>query len=217
MHNQPKLELLQAEADENGDSFFGLLVNGQTIKYLTIETGLYPMEDMCFGPSLVVILPELPPGDWNDGLVAKNPENGQPHFARAARTRFSGIKHQWHGKFVDYLDLKIGEKLRTGIYEATCSQFDTVVVVKFARFEWEIQYLENETTAYEWIHGHEIGPKFLGYLTEDDRVIGFLMERIRGAQHASPNDLAACQDVIQRLHKLGILSWGHESIQLSCS
>lgn len=58
----------------------------------------------------------------------------------------------------------------------------------FARFEWEIQYLENETTAYEW----------------DDRVLGFLMERIRCAQHAGPDDLAAFQDVIQRLHNLGI-------------
>lgn len=67
----------------------------------------------------------------------------------------------------------VGEKLRTGVYEVTCPRFDTFVVAKFARFEWEIQYLENETVAYEWIDGRKIGPRFLGHLTEGDRVIGF--------------------------------------------
>ncbi|QKX54495.1 uncharacterized protein TRUGW13939_01582 [Talaromyces rugulosus] len=148
MDSQPKLELLHAEADENDDSFVRLLVNGQSIKYVTIEPGLYLLEDLCFGSSLISLLPELPAGDWNDGLVAKNPRNGKPHFTSAVRTRFPGIKHQWHGTYVDYLDLKMGKRLRTGIYEATCFQFENAVVVaKFARFEWEIPYLENESTA----------------------------------------------------------------------
>jgi hypothetical protein len=44
----------------------------------------------------------------------------------------------------------MGKRLRTGIYEATCPQFEkAVVVAKFARFEWEVPYLGNETTAYE--------------------------------------------------------------------
>ncbi|KAJ5207512.1 hypothetical protein N7491_001859 [Penicillium cf. griseofulvum] len=72
------------------------------------------------------------------------------------------------------------------------------------RFDWEIQYLENETTAYEWIEGYDIGPRFLGHLTEDGRVIGFLMERIRDARHAGPQDLESCREVLSRLHCLGI-------------
>ncbi|ODM21082.1 hypothetical protein SI65_04135 [Aspergillus cristatus] len=68
--------------------------------------------------------------------------------SRATRTTFPGVENTWHGTCIEYTDPKIGEKLRTGVYEATHSTFDTVVAIKFARFDWEIQYLENETTAY---------------------------------------------------------------------
>lgn len=202
--SKPKVELLQADVDENDQSFFRLLIDDQAIKYITIEPGLYTTEDMCFGPSLVSLLPEFPPGDWNDGLVARDTSNDQPYFARATRTQFPSVRHLWHGTYINCFAIVVGEKLRTGIYEVTCPQFDTIVVAKFARFEWEIQYLENETIAYEWIEGHEIGPRFLGHLTEDGRVIGFLMERITNARHAGPNDLAACQQTLRRLHHLGI-------------
>lgn len=58
--------------------------------------------------------------------------------------------------------------------------------------------------AYEWIDGHEIGPRFLGHLTEDGRVIGFLMERVTGARHANLQDLIVCQKTLLRLHELKI-------------
>ncbi|BDD61734.1 hypothetical protein MAP00_006762 [Monascus purpureus] len=84
--------------------------------------------------------------------------------------------------------------------------FDTAVVAKFARFYWEIQYLENETTAYQWIDGHDIGPRFLGHLVEDGRVIGVLIERVRNARHAGIEDLEVCQKALSRLH-----SWGSDT------
>ncbi|KAJ9301216.1 hypothetical protein DTO271G3_1351 [Paecilomyces variotii] len=202
---KPKVELLQAEAAEDDQSFLRLLVDGQSIKYVTVEPGLYSTEDLCFGPSLSSLLPDFPPGDWNDGLIARNTTDGKPYFARATRAQFPGVRHQWHETYVDYSDLVIGAKLRTGIYEVQCPQFEGIVVAKFARFEWEIQYLEDETIAYRWIDGHNIGPRFLGHLTENGRVIGFLMERITNARHAGPNDLAACQETLRRLHQLGIL------------
>jgi predicted Ser/Thr protein kinase len=204
MGSQRNVELLQAEVDESDQSFFRLLVDGRIVKYVTVECGLYTEEDMCFGLSLISLLPEFPPGDWNDGLVARDTDTGRPHFKHVAQTQFPGVRHQWHRTKVDYLDIVVGKKLRTGIYEATYLKSDTVFIVKFARFDWEIQYLENETVAYEWIDGHGIGPRFLGHLTEDDRVIGFLMERITNAQHAGPNDLAACQQTLSQLHRLGV-------------
>jgi predicted Ser/Thr protein kinase len=82
----------------------------------------------------------------------------------------------------------------------------STVLAKFARFDWEIGYLKNETTAYQWIEGQDIGPRFLGHLTEDGgrRVIGFLIERIWDARHAGPDDLEGCQRVLSRLHGLRI-------------
>ncbi|KAF4157781.1 hypothetical protein CNMCM6936_008901 [Aspergillus lentulus] len=204
-HNaRRKIELLQAEADENDQSFFRLLVDGRAIKYITIESGIYSVEDMCFGPSLVSLLPELPPGDWNDGLVAREGGNGPPRFTRTSRTAFASVRNTWHNTFVDYLDIVVGRKLRTGVYEVSCPLFDKVVVAKFARFDWEVQYMENETTAYQWIDGYDIGPRFLGHLTEEGRVIGFLMERVPAERHAGPQDLEACRETLSRLHDLGI-------------
>jgi hypothetical protein len=71
---------------------------------------------------------------------------------------------------VDYLDLSIGRKLRTGIHETTSSSpfGEQTIVTKFARSPWEFGYIESETTAYQWIDGHDIGPRFLGNLTEND-------------------------------------------------
>lgn len=67
---------------------------------------------------------------------------------------FPDVENTWHETYVEYTDLAIGEKLRTGVHEATCPILDTVVVIKFARFDWEIQYIDNETTAYQWIEGY---------------------------------------------------------------
>jgi hypothetical protein len=66
MNNQPIIELLQAEVDENDQSFCRVLVDGLSIKYITVEPGIYSAEDMYFDPSLVSLLPKLPTGDLND-------------------------------------------------------------------------------------------------------------------------------------------------------
>ena len=70
----------------------------------------------------------------------------------------------WNETSVDYTEIVVGEKLRTGIYEVKCNLFDDVVLVKFARFDWEIPYLESETTACQWIEGYDICPRSLGHL-----------------------------------------------------
>ena len=159
---------------------------------------------MCFGPSLATILPDLPSGNWNDGLVAKHPETGEPYFARATRASFPGVKGIWHSTFIDYMDLGESRRLRTGVYEVKCPQYEEPVVVKFARFDWEIRYMEGETAGYRLIEGYDIGPQFLGHLTEDGRVIGFVMERIANARHAGPGDYGICRQTLTRLHALGV-------------
>ncbi|KZF24244.1 hypothetical protein L228DRAFT_237191 [Xylona heveae TC161] len=263
MSSQPKIELLQCEVDMDDDvSYFRLLVESESeskvskttestkcIKYLTIDPGLFSIEDMCFGPSLVSLLPPFPPGNWNDGTISRDATTGLPQI-HTQEVALPGVQNIWHPLLIDYLDLTIGKKLRTGIYEVsfdspTDSRLGAIkmpVVAKFARFSWEIGYLENETTAFEWIqsephgqpngqqqHGQKedidqgeqtatksqnntesiggnenVGPRFLAHLTEHGRVIGFIMERITNARHAEPEDLAACQATLSRLHSLGI-------------
>ncbi|KAM7217205.1 alpha-galactosidase A precursor [Rhypophila decipiens] len=181
--HSPNIQVLQASVDPEYESEFRILVDNKFVKYITIDAGLYDCDDMCFAPSLISLMPPLPPGDWNKGRISRNPKTGDPHFSAF---------HQ-------------GRKLRSNVYEVTCPGFSsTTIIAKFARFEWEVPQLEAETTAYSWIEGQQIGPAFLGHLTEEGRVIGFLIGQVTGCRHAKPEDLPLCRSVLSRLHKLEI-------------
>jgi predicted Ser/Thr protein kinase len=202
----PDIQLLQATVDADDESYFRLLVDSKFVKYITVDSGVYSTDDMCFGPSLISLLPALPAGEWNIGHIRRHPETGAPHFATYSKTQLPGITSVWHSTQVNYLELSLGEKVRSGIYEATHPRFEnSTFLVKFARFPWEVPQREKETEAYEWIEGHDIGPPFLGHLVEEgERVIGFLMERITDFRHATPDDLGACRSALKKLHALGI-------------
>lgn len=92
--------------------------------------------------------------------------------------------------------------MRQNIRLVTCPKFESPVVYKFAEFPWQIPFLESETTAHSWIYGRGVGPRFLGHVTEADRVIGFLMEYVPG-RTAEIQDLEKCQRALKQLHVLG--------------
>ncbi|KAK9384923.1 hypothetical protein V1515DRAFT_588762 [Lipomyces mesembrius] len=145
---------------------------------------------MCFGPTLISMLPSLPPGDWNEGRISLNTVSGRHHFARVTKAQLPDITHLWHSLQIDYCELQIRRKLRSNVYEAKSPQFDSTVIAKFARFRWETPYLDAETAAYQWIENVQTGPKFLGHLSEGDRVIGFILQRITDCWNATPGDLS---------------------------
>jgi predicted Ser/Thr protein kinase len=181
-----------------------MLVDGKHFKYITIDPGIYEVDDLCFPPVLLEKLPPFPAGDWNCGRISQTPGNPRPFFAETVRKSLPSISPLWHSKSYDYLSFKIGERLKSNVYTASSSQFKSTIIAKFARFYWEIGYYVAETQAYSWIDGHNIGPEFLGYLTEDGRVIGFLIEYVKG-RHATISDRPACEVIARRLHGLGIL------------
>jgi predicted Ser/Thr protein kinase len=198
-------QLLQACVDEDDDSYLRFLVDGKSIKYITIAPGVFATNDMCFGPSITRLLPTFPNGDWNHGYIARNPQTNRPYFVQAIARKMRGIKNVWHPTMVDYLQLVTKKKLRSGVYEATCPKFLTTVIFKFARFEWEIDALEKECTTYQSINGQRIGPGFLGYVSEEGRIIGFLMEKVEGARYPATSDYAMCEKTLTKLHRLGLL------------
>lgn len=143
------VQLLQVSADPDNESHFRILVGSKFIKYLTINTGLYSLDNMCFAPSLISLLPPLPPGGWNVGHVSKDLTHGRPYFATATKIPLRKITHIWHPFQIDHLELEIGQKLRSNVYETTSPRFNSTIIAKFARFSWEIPYLDSETAAYE--------------------------------------------------------------------
>lgn len=139
-----------------------------------------------------------------NGQVSRDPETGDAYFSAVSKTRLQGITKTWHPTQIDHLELRQERKLCSNVYGFTCHGFNSTVIARFARFEWEVTQLEAEKTAYEWIEDQKIGPYFLAHLTEEGRVIGFLMARIADCRHATPDDLPLCHSVLSRLHDLGI-------------
>ncbi|KAL9625317.1 MAG: hypothetical protein Q9160_000380 [Pyrenula sp. 1 TL-2023] len=148
-----------------------VLVDNKFLKYIPIDAGLYGRDDMCFGPSLISLLPPLPSRDWKQGCISRDLKTGEAHFSTVSKTPLSRITKIWHPIQVDHLKLREEQKLRSGVYEVTCPGFSSTIVAKFTQFEWEVPQLEAETTAYEWIEGQLVGPAFLGHLIEEGRVI----------------------------------------------
>ncbi|EKG09572.1 Lipopolysaccharide kinase [Macrophomina phaseolina MS6] len=200
----PDVQLLQASVDPNDTSELRILVEGRFVKYLTIGPGTYDADDMCFGPSLVALLPPLPSGDWNEGYISRSLKDDQVRFTYVIKAQLPAITHTWHPRFIDHLEIQWGRKLRSNVYEATFRGVSMPIVVKFARFRFEIPQLNSETRAYNWIEGHDIGPAFLGHIVEEGRVIGFAIEHISDAQHAKPEHIDLCRHALARLHHLGI-------------
>ncbi len=204
MLNAPKVEMLQASIDENDESHFRFLVDKSSVKYVTIDHGIFSADEMAFAPALLPLLPSFSTSDWNVGRISKNQVTGRPVFSEWTREILPSVRQTWKTTFVDVLDLSMHEKVRTNVYRASHPTFTVPVIAKFAIFPWEIQYIEAETRAYQWIEGSNIGPQFLDHITEGERTVGFLLEEVSGARHAAPADLVLCQEAVARLHSLGI-------------
>ncbi|RBR20694.1 uncharacterized protein FIESC28_05211 [Fusarium coffeatum] len=195
--------LTDSETDEKSEYRF--LVDDTHVRYVTLDGGLIPPKDRTYEPILLPQLPVFPPGDWNEGRVGKDGHTGKPFFCETRRSSLPGIGNVWHDTMIDHLELRQLERVRQTVSRVMHPKFKKPVLAKFAQFPWEIPYFAAETTSYEWIHGRGIGPEFLGHIHENGRVIGFLVEEVRGARTAEPEDLAACQHSLRKLHDLGIL------------
>ncbi|KAF9484899.1 hypothetical protein BDN70DRAFT_871879 [Pholiota conissans] len=195
------------------DSHYRFLVDGKYVKYVTTAPGTLAGEEMdwIFGPILLSeLLPPFPPGKWNKGHVAKDPETGQAAFIETVTESLPGVEVEclWHPVRLNELDFAQVESVRQRVRIATHPELNDgkPVFLKLAVWPWEIAFAEAEMMAYELIHDKGVGPKFLGNLTEgkDGRVVGFITEWVQDARAAGPGDLESCRKALERLHELGI-------------
>lgn len=121
-----------------------------------------------------------------------------------------GIEAVWHLQKFDVLSLKRVQRHRENVHEVLFNGRTTIS--KIARWTWEIPRIDNETRVYEMFDQYQrqhpdeshIALKFLGHLTEDDRVVGFLLEKVDG-RFACLDDLIQCEELVHRIHKLGLI------------
>jgi Lipopolysaccharide kinase (Kdo/WaaP) family len=208
-----RIKILNLEVDSEDVSDYRILVDCKSFKYVTIDAGVYSPNHMKWDRTIIPLLPPMPLGDWNKGHVTNHPDKGTPYFSYFAKVELPTILSTWHPMRIDWLELERAQRLRANIYTATLKKdvggtriAADEVVIKFARFPWEMQYFEDETRVYERLDRQGIPiPRFLAHLTEEGRVIGLVIEYIKDARHAGPEDLEECQDALRKLHRLGIL------------
>jgi hypothetical protein len=75
------------------ESEFRILVDKRYVKYLTIDTGLFEINERAFGPTLFSLLPPFPVNDWNKGRISKDPVTGAVCFSAVSRAHLPGVGH----------------------------------------------------------------------------------------------------------------------------
>ena len=200
-----KMTVLNQEIDRGTEpSYYRMLVDGKDNKYSTIDAGTYDCDTLCFPPDLLENLPNFPPGDWNSGRIGRDDRCTMPVIVKTLRAELPSIRPLWHPHGYDYLSFTMVERLTSNVSIASAPAFKKPMIIKYARFEWEIGYYARETGAYSWLQDQGIAPAFLGHLREGGRVMGVVLERVEG-RHTEVEDLDICKHTVMRLHRLGIM------------
>ncbi|KAL5349769.1 hypothetical protein ACLOAV_004801 [Pseudogymnoascus australis] len=201
---------MEVDDEDSCESEYRLQI-GNEVKYLVINPSTYDRDTLSFP------LADLPPlqysATWTVANISRSP-TGTLRTTLSTR-KLAGVKSLWHPTTIDYFGLEKTEQLTGAAYEAlpTPALSPTLdiaphapVIAKIARFEWEIPRLEQETRIYRLLASadSELAPRFLGHIREGERVIGFVLEKVVG-RAAGTEDLAACGEVLGRLHGVGVV------------
>jgi hypothetical protein len=179
-----------------------------TVRYVKVMTG--PQNHHFHNHSL----PPIPAENWNLATIDVDTKTGQPAFQSAVIQHLDRVESistkNWDPPSIDHLDLQLYQGRNSSGRFATyrdspCDIFGCPIVVKIARFDHEIPDIQLECDIYKKILGKGIGPKFLAFVTEGDRKIGFVLKKTEGARRPRPRDYKKCKRVLNKLHRLGFL------------
>lgn len=202
------LDILNQEIDDE-EAMYRIRA-GNKVKYLRIAllpSSIFDLDKLCRPYLLIPKLPPLPNSDWTKMRMLQASNDKFEHIVSWDPPR--GIDSLWHPRQVNVLSLKRIASHKPRVKEVEYE--GQRMLSKVAIFEWWIPQLEHETRVYESITKnlspgeHTIAPTFLGHLMEQNRCVGFLMEKVNG-RHPSLDDFAACEAALRKLHCMG---WVH--------
>ncbi|KAH7164113.1 hypothetical protein DER46DRAFT_605912 [Fusarium sp. MPI-SDFR-AT-0072] len=81
--------------DDIMQSDYRFLADGSLVEYVITAPGTFLChhEDRAFEPILLRnLLPQFPPGDWNNGHVARDLATGEPSFVKTEMVQFPGVR-----------------------------------------------------------------------------------------------------------------------------
>ncbi|KAI1291240.1 hypothetical protein F5Y03DRAFT_388567 [Xylaria venustula] len=188
------------------------LADDGSLKWVALNAGIFPGEWSTGMTDLdceKFVFPPFPTGPWNVGQIRRF-ENGEVGFSQTLEMPVKGIQSAWHPNKIDFTELEI---VRQHTYYLDGEHF----VVKHPSFEKPVHLnlcpwatrswkrsLETETKVYERIDGLGMAPEFLGHVTYQGSIIGYLLEWVEDAQPITKKDKAARLKAVRKLHSLGI-------------
>ncbi|KAI9794375.1 MAG: hypothetical protein M1816_005444 [Peltula sp. TS41687] len=142
--------------------------------------------------------------------ISRAAAHGSPLESTISYDPLPALETTWHPQRIDVLSLKQTERHRPNVHEVLFRE--QPAISKIACVDWMMPRMDNETWAYSIIGQHQqqhpgelaITPTFLGHVTENGRVIGFLLEKV-GGEFASLEDLPPCEEALRRLHGMGLV------------
>jgi len=201
-------QLLAMEISANDESEYRLLIDGR-IRYLSVAARTLDIDTLRFLPDLLEALPPLhSPKDWTVAYITRDPNTSELKVV-FSEEQLTGVQNIWHPQIIDCLRLKRVKQLTPAVFEASLTTLDSspppIFIAKIARWEWEIPRIERETQVYYVLQGTGMAPRFLGHIAEHGRVIGVLLEKVERVREAGIEDLASCEEAVERLHTLGFV------------
>ncbi|KAI1177002.1 hypothetical protein F4777DRAFT_544243 [Nemania sp. FL0916] len=195
------------------------LADDGSLKWIAVNAGVF--RDMWWWRSTKNLeFPPFPTGDWNVGQIRRL-ENGEVKLTKTLKLPLEGISNGWHPTKTDFTEFQLVKPLKDwpegGMrFHVKHPLFgEKVVLMKLQPYasNWSIRAMSNETKAYQMIQGLHLAPEFLGHVTYQGAIIGFILERVEGAKITEKEDEDARLEAIKKLHDLGIThgSAHHES------
>lgn len=172
---------------------------GSYVLYITLAANCRLLDDPCdygFPPAIRRLLPPTIDTTHNHATITSS---GSIIFSHQA---LKGITTLWHSNIIDITTLPVVREVKANVFKVRYN--GDWAIAKFARFEFEIQFIEAETVAHRSIEGKDIAPKFLGHLHENGRGVGMLLEYMDG-RRPGKGDYDACASVLDQLHCLGMI------------
>lgn len=186
------------ESSPNNESLYRFRKDSYVL-YVTLDANCVLLDDPTdygFPPAVRRLLPPSIDMSYNHASINSS---GAISFSKRD---FKGVRILWHSTTIDITTLPVVRVIKANVFKVQYN--GSWAVAKFARFEFEIPFIEAETALYHDIEEHDIAPKFLGHLHENGRVVGMLFEYIDG-RRAEKEDYEACATVLGRLHSLQLV------------
>lgn len=192
------------------DDYLYRVRRGRRVVYISIlGTDIIHREVRTDGDWVVSMLCKLPVWQQNWHTLTITTSNGitryeldqfQPHRVDLQESRLHQLPR------FNLFDLELRNRISDRVSQVAVQEGN--MVLKIARFKYEVAYLRNEIQIYRSIResSFKFAPTFIGYVYEEveDRIIGFLVEELQG-RHPTIDDLDACRATVQQLHRIGIL------------